>query len=43
MKRKIVVAVVTAALAAYLGIQSGVAGPIVDAIYCKLNSSDCQP
>jgi phage shock protein PspC (stress-responsive transcriptional regulator) len=42
MKRKLIVALVCAGLASWLGIQSGVVQPVVDAIYCVAQPDDCK-
>lgn len=41
MKKRIIVAVVAAAIAALLALPSGVVAPIVDAAYCLALPADC--
>lgn len=41
MKKRIIVAVVAAAVAAFLALPSGVVAPIVDAAYCLALPADC--
>lgn len=42
MKRRIIVAIVAAAAAAFLGISSGVVQPVADAVYCAIVKDDCK-